>query len=247
MQPPPRGGGFFIGAKRSGCPGRPAFPGQSAFAAHFPVHISLKCPWAPNRAEKHGKKRGKIHAIFYLTIENDGPMRYNPIVVVRNNTLHNLITRICRPPLRTVKAGSENRRRVNFMEGIEKVVRFLDEAGTYYLATVEGDQPRVRPFGTALLYEGKLYIETGKVKNVSKQLAANPKAEICAFKDGVWLRVAGELVNDDCRDVKVAMLEKMPSLKGMYDPDDGNMQMLYFRNAAATFSSFTAAPETFTF
>lgn len=133
------------------------------------------------------------------------------------------------------------------MEGIEKVVRFLDDAQTYYLATVEGDQPRVRPFGTALLWDGKLYIQTGKVKSVSKQLAANPKAEICAFKDGQWLRVSGELVNDDTREVKVLMLEKMPTLKHMYDPDDGNMQMLYFKNAAATFSSFTAAPETFEF
>ena len=130
------------------------------------------------------------------------------------------------------------------MTGIEKVVSFLEKAGTYYLATVEGDQPRVRPFGTALLWEGRLYIETGKVKNVSRQLAANPKAEICAFQDGVWLRVAGELVEDDRREVKVAMLEKMPSLKAMYSPDDGNMQMLYFRGATATFSSFTAAPET---
>ncbi|MBQ9325990.1 MAG: pyridoxamine 5'-phosphate oxidase family protein [Clostridia bacterium] len=130
---------------------------------------------------------------------------------------------------------------------MERVCQFLDEAQTYYLATVEGDQPRVRPFGTALLYNGKLYIETGKVKNVSRQLAANPKAEICAFKNGQWLRVAGELVNDDDRDVKVAMLEKMPSLKAMYNPDDGNMQMLYFRNATATFSSFTAAPESFRF
>ncbi len=133
------------------------------------------------------------------------------------------------------------------MENIERVAQFLDEAGTYYLATVEGDQPRVRPFGTVLVCDGKLYIETGKVKNVSRQLAANPKAEICAFKDGTWLRVAGELINDDDREVKVAMLEKMPSLKGMYNPDDGNMQMLYFRNATATFSSFTKAPETFEF
>ena len=131
------------------------------------------------------------------------------------------------------------------MEGIEKVVQFLDGAQTYYLATVDGDQPRVRPFGTVLLWDGKLYIQTGKVKSVSRQLAANPKAEICGFKDGQWLRVAGELVNDDTREVKVAMLEKMPQLKGMYDPDDGNMQMLYFKNASATFSSFTAAPETF--
>ena len=133
------------------------------------------------------------------------------------------------------------------MEGIEKVCKFLEEAGEYYLATVEGDQPRVRPFGTVLLCDGKLYIQTGKVKNVSKQLAANPKAEICAYKDGKWLRITCELLEDENRDVKVAMLEKMPSLKGMYDPDDGNMQMLYMKDATAVFSSFTEAPETVTF
>lgn len=133
------------------------------------------------------------------------------------------------------------------MEAIEKVYQFLDEAQTYYLATVEGDQPRVRPFGTALLYNGRLYIQTGKVKPVSKQIAANPKVEVCAFKDGRWLRVSGELVNDDDRAVKVAMLEKMPELKSMYDPDDGNTQVLYFKNATAVFSSFTEAPETVTF
>ena len=133
------------------------------------------------------------------------------------------------------------------MSGIEKVYRFLDEAQTYYLATVEGEQPRVRPFGTALLYEGRLYIQTGKVKSVSKQIAANPKVEICAFKDGKWLRLAGELVNDDRREVKAAMLDKMPSLKAMYSADDDNTQVLYFKNATATFSSFTEAPETVTF
>ena len=133
------------------------------------------------------------------------------------------------------------------MAGIEKVYQFLDEVHTYYLATVEGDQPRVRAFGTALLYDGKLYIQTGKVKPVSKQIAVNPKVEICAFKGGKWLRIAGELVNDDNRDVKVAMLDKMPSLKPMYSADDDNMQMLYFRNATATFSSFTEEPEVIEF
>ncbi len=133
------------------------------------------------------------------------------------------------------------------MEGIEKVCQFLDEAGTYYLATAEGDQPRVRPFGTALLYRGRLYIQTGKVKNVSKQIAANPKVELCAFKDGRWLRLAGELVNDDDRAAKAAMLDKMPSLKAMYSADDDNTQVLYFKNAVATFSSFTEAPEVIRF
>ena len=130
------------------------------------------------------------------------------------------------------------------MEGIEKVYQFLEEAHTYYLATVEGDQPRCRPFGTMLLYDGKIYIQTGKVKAVSKQIAANPKVEICAFNNGKWLRVACELVNDDSREVKVAMLEKYPNLRRMYDPDDGNTQVLYFEDAQATFSSFTAPAET---
>jgi uncharacterized pyridoxamine 5'-phosphate oxidase family protein len=130
-------------------------------------------------------------------------------------------------------------------EKLEKVLRFLDEAQTYYLATMEGDQPRVRPFGTALIYKDKLYIQTGKVKPVSHQLKANPKAEICAFKDGNWVRIAGELVEDETREVKTLMLEKMPTLRGMYNEDDGNMQMLYFKKAEVTFSSFTAPPEKF--
>ena len=133
------------------------------------------------------------------------------------------------------------------MSGIEKICQFLEESGTYYLATAEGDQPRVRPFGTVLVFEGKLYIQTGKAKNVSRQLAANPKAEICAFRDGKWLRVSGELVNDDRLEVKTAMLEKYPSLRAMYDPADSNTQVLYFRGGEAVFSSFTAAPETVSF
>ena len=131
--------------------------------------------------------------------------------------------------------------------GIEKVYAFLNEAGTYYLATDENGQPRVRPFGTILLYNGKLYIQTGKIKPVSRQLSANPRAEICAFMNGTWVRVCGELVNDDDRAVKVAMLDKYPGLKGMYSADDDNTQVLYFKNAAAVFSSFTAAPETVDF
>lgn len=126
---------------------------------------------------------------------------------------------------------------------MEKVVQFLKDAGTYYLATVDGDQPRVRPFGTAHIFEGKLYIQTGKSKDVSKQLHANPKAEICAFMDGKWLRVAGELVSDDRREAKASMLEAYPSLQSMYSADDDNTEVLYFKNATATFSSFTDAPE----
>ena len=129
------------------------------------------------------------------------------------------------------------------MENIERVYQFLEEAGTYYLATMEGDQPRVRPFGTALLYEGKLYIQTGKIKPVSKQIKANPKVEICAFKDGQWLRLSGILEEDDRREVKKAMLDKMPSLRAMYNEDDGNTEVLYFKSGEATFSSFVAPSE----
>lgn len=131
------------------------------------------------------------------------------------------------------------------MNNIEKIAKFLDDSHIYYLATCEGNQPRVRPFGTALIYNNKLYIQTGKIKSVSKQIAENPNAEICAFKDGRWLRISGRLVNDDDRSVKTAMLDKIPDLRAMYNEDDGNMQMLYFENATATFSSFTEEPETF--
>lgn len=130
---------------------------------------------------------------------------------------------------------------------MEKVLQFLKDAETYYLATVEGDQPRVRPFGTAHIFEGKLYIQTGKVKDVSKQLHANPKAEICAFNGGEWIRVAGELVEDDRVEARQSMLDAYPSLQKMYAADDGNTEVFYFKNATATISTFTHEPEMITF
>ena len=130
---------------------------------------------------------------------------------------------------------------------MKRVYDFLKKAEVYYLATVEGDQPRVRPFGTINEFEGKLYIQTGKVKPTSRQLMANPKAELCAFKDGAWIRVACELVEDDRFEAKKSMLDAYPNLRNMYDENDGNTQVLYFKDATATFSSFTAAPEEFNF
>lgn len=126
---------------------------------------------------------------------------------------------------------------------MDKVLKFLKDAETYYLATVEGDQPRVRPFGTAHVFEGKLYIQTGKVKDVSKQLHQNPKAEICAFKNGEWLRVSGKLIEDDRNEARQSMLDAYPSLQKMYKADDGNMEVFYFKNATAIFSSFTHEPQ----
>lgn len=130
---------------------------------------------------------------------------------------------------------------------MEQICQFLKEAGTYYLATVEGDQPRVRPFGTAHIFEGKLYIQTGKVKAVSRQLAQNPKVEICAFHGGRWIRIAGELVEDDRVEARKSMLDTYPSLRKMYDEADGNTQVFYFRNGEATISSFTAPGQTIRF
>ncbi len=133
------------------------------------------------------------------------------------------------------------------MEAIEKVVKFLKDANVYYLATVDGDKPKVRPFGTAHVFEGKLYIQTGKVKDVSKQLAANPNAEICAFKGADWVRVSGKLVEDDRVEARQSMLDAYPSLQSMYAADDGNTQVFYFEDASAVFASFEHAPETVEF
>ena len=130
---------------------------------------------------------------------------------------------------------------------MERIINFLKEADTYYLATIEGDQPRVRPFGTAHLFEGKLYIQTGKVKDVSTQIHANPKVEICAYKNGEWLRIAGELVEDDRREAKQSMLDAYPSLQKMYSADDGNTEVFYVKNATATFYSFTHEKESVNF
>ena len=130
---------------------------------------------------------------------------------------------------------------------MDKVLKFLKDAETYYLATVEGDQPRVRPFGTAHVFEGKLYIQTGKVKDVSKQLHQNPKAEICAFKNGEWLRVSGKLIEDDRHEARQSMLDAYPSLQKMYKADDGNTEVFYFEDATAIFSSFTHEPEVIKF
>ncbi|MCD7974337.1 MAG: pyridoxamine 5'-phosphate oxidase family protein [Phascolarctobacterium sp.] len=130
---------------------------------------------------------------------------------------------------------------------MEEVLKFLKDCGAYYLATTEGSQPRVRPFGTINLFKGKLYFQTGKVKNVSKQIHANPKIEICAFKDGAWVRIAAEAIEDDLREARVSMLNTYPSLAQKYSADDGNTEVFYLKNATATFSSFTSEPKVIKF
>ncbi len=132
------------------------------------------------------------------------------------------------------------------MAAINEVCDFLKKLGTYYLATVDGDQPRVRPFGTAHIFEDKLYIQTGMSKEVYNQIKANPKFEICGFK-GSWIRVSGTLVEDPRIEAQESMLEAYPSLKKMYAAGDGNTVVFYIQDGEATFSSFTEPPRTVTF
>ena len=126
---------------------------------------------------------------------------------------------------------------------MKRVYDFLKEAGTYYLATMDGDQPRVRPFGTVNIFEDKLYIQTGEGKAVAKQIAAKPKVEICAMKGDEWKRVAATLVEDDSVAAQESMLNSYPSLRAMYKAgSDGNTIVYYLKDAVATISSFSHAP-----
>lgn len=125
---------------------------------------------------------------------------------------------------------------------MKKTYEFLKKCGTYYLATMDGNQPRVRPFGTIHLFDGKLYIQTGKVKNVSKQMHANPKVELCAFMDGKWIRTSATVVEDPRIEAQQSMLDAYPSLQGMYKAGDGNTEVWYLKDAVSTISSFTEEP-----
>jgi uncharacterized pyridoxamine 5'-phosphate oxidase family protein len=130
---------------------------------------------------------------------------------------------------------------------MKEVFEFLKKCGTYYLATADGDQPRVRPFGTVHIFDNKLYIQTGKKKDVSKQMKKNPKIEICAMDAGQWIRIQAIAVEDDRLAAKESMLEAYPNLKNMYSATDSNTQVLYLKNAVATIASFTGAPKVIKF
>ena len=122
---------------------------------------------------------------------------------------------------------------------MEEVWKFLKDSGVYYLATCDGDQPRVRPFGTAEIFENRLYIQTGKKKDVYKQIERNKNIEMCAFKEGKWIRISGELIPDDRIEAKRDMLDKNPMLRNMYNENDDNTIVLYLNKGRAVISSFT--------
>lgn len=130
---------------------------------------------------------------------------------------------------------------------MQEVFEFLKKCGTYYIATIDGDQPRVRPFGTVNIFENKLYIQTGKSKDVSKQMKRNPKIEICAMSGGQWIRIQAVAVEDDRVAAKQNMLDNYPNLKSRYSATDNNCQVLYLKNAVATIASFTGSPKVIRF
>ncbi len=134
-------------------------------------------------------------------------------------------------------------------QSMKEVHDFLRTCGVYYLATVDEDQPRVRPFGTAVIFEQKLYIQTGRKKNVARQMLTNPKVEICAYDagKGVWLRIEAKVVADERLEAKQYVLDQYPQLKSMYKADDDNTLVLYLKDATATFNSFTTSPRTVKF
>lgn len=127
---------------------------------------------------------------------------------------------------------------------MQRVRDFLKDAGVYFIATVDGNKPQVRPFGTAEIIEGKLYIQTGHVKNVAKQITANPNVAICAYDahKGEWIRINATLVEDHRTEIKKAMLDANPELRDIYDENDGNTAVYYMKDAKATISSFSHDP-----
>ncbi len=130
---------------------------------------------------------------------------------------------------------------------MNEVYEFLKKCGTFYLATAEGDQPRVRPFGAVASFEGKLYLQTGKVKHVADQLKANPKIEISGMADGKWIRLTAETMLDERAEAQQHMLDENPSLKSMYAVGDGNTEVYYLKNAHASICSFTEPAQEYRF
>lgn len=128
---------------------------------------------------------------------------------------------------------------------MREVVDFLKKNQVFYWATAEGDQPRVRPFGAASVFDGKLYFISNNEKDVFKQMQANPKVELCCCDpDGTWLRIAGTAVLGANDDAVTQMLKEYPNLKNMYAVGDGKVEVFYLKDAQATFYSFTSAPKT---
>lgn len=165
-------------------------------------------------------------------------MHHNTVAGCGGNFFHAKISTFSSS---VIKYGKKEEMRK--MKTFEDVVDFLKKAGTYYLATDDRGQPRVRPFGTAHVFEGRLYIQTGKKKEVSRQMHENPRIEICAFMDGQWMRISGQAVEDDRREARKNMLDAYPELRNMYNEDDGNTEVFFITDGEAVFSSFTAPSE----
>ena len=150
--------------------------------------------------------------------------------IVGNYTKVKIVKNKVAPPFKSANIE------IMYGTGVSKEGEIID------IATEDGNKPKVRPFGVVNIFEGKLYIQTGKIKNVSKQMQTNPNVEICGYLDGKWVRIEAKVVRDDRREAKASMLDANPILRGMYSEDDDNTEVLYLENAKATFCSFTEEP-----
>lgn len=230
--------------------------GSKAFSGGTKVYICGKC-WnnSKDTIEVLGLNRFGRYEVEYISINLIENVRMSRIYKPKILSIINSYEAVEGDGIWWDNTTEDREQIIKFIElwkemgfvKMQKVYEFLKKCDTYYLATVENGRPRVRPFGTVNVFDGKLYIQTGKVKPVSKQIAENPKVEICAFDGDTWLRLAGELAEDDRVEARKAMLDSYPELRRMYDENDGNTQVLYFKNATATFSSFTKAAEVIEF
>ncbi|MBQ4367295.1 MAG: pyridoxamine 5'-phosphate oxidase family protein, partial [Muribaculaceae bacterium] len=225
-------------------------PSAEAWAAQW--HVMLDTMGQMGRKLPHMERDlqliDSVLALGHYAISHSPDYRkaYHPHYRIVERTI---FERELKPSLETPHRLLTQQHQQAMLQNINEVQEYLKACGVFYIATVDGDQPRVRPFGVSEIINGRLYIMTGKVKDVFKQMDANGKFEICALKPSgtEWMRLSGILVNDDDLAVKQEFLERNPSLKTMYSPDDGNMAVLYITAATARFCSFSAPERSVTF
>jgi len=134
------------------------------------------------------------------------------------------------------------------MQTLTKIYDFLHEAKRFFVATVDKDKPRVRPFGSYMIYDGKLYFSTADTKPFWRQIIENPNIEICACDgEGGWLRIEAKANPDRRKVVKEAMLRQNPRLQQIYEAHGKHVALFYITNATAAFENLKGEKEVFKF
>ncbi len=129
------------------------------------------------------------------------------------------------------------------MEKVKEVLQFLEDSKVFYVSTVEGDKPRVRPFSGIHEFEGRLYMPTSNKKKVFAQMMKNPHVEICSMAHGKWIRIEAEIVCDHSLEARKSMMDHYgEELASMYSLDDGKFEVVYLNNTKATIYSFAEEP-----